>query len=36
VQQDYRATLLQRYEPATRQALTGYTSLVDAMYALCP
>jgi transposase len=36
VQQDYMATLLQRYEPATRQALTGYTSLVDAMYALCP
>ena len=36
VQQDDMATLLQRYEPATRQALTGYTSLVDAIYALCP
>jgi transposase len=36
VQQDYLATLLQRYEATTLQALTGYTYLVDAIDALCP
>jgi transposase len=33
-QQDYIATLLQAYEAATLQALTGYTYLVEAIYAL--
>jgi transposase len=33
-QQDYVATLLQTYEPATLQSLTGYTYLVEAIYAL--
>jgi transposase len=32
--QDYRATLLRAYEAATLQALTGYTSLVEAIHAL--
>jgi transposase len=36
VQQDYIATLLQGYEAATLQALTGYTYLVEAIHALCP
>jgi transposase len=34
-QQDYVATLLQAYEAATLQSLTGYTYLVEAIYALC-
>jgi hypothetical protein len=34
VQQDYVATLLQRYEAATLQALTGYPYLVEAIHAL--
>jgi transposase len=33
-QQDSRATLLQAYEAATRQALTGDTDLVEAIHAL--
>ena len=33
-QQDYVATLLQAYEAATLRALTGYTYLVEAIYAL--
>ena len=33
-QQDYIATLLRAYEAATLQALTGYTSLVEAIHAL--
>jgi transposase len=33
-QQDYLATLLRAYEAATLQALTGYTSLVEAIHAL--
>jgi transposase len=33
-QQDYLATLLRAYEAATLQALTGYTYLVEAIYAL--
>jgi transposase len=32
--QDCLATLLQAYEPATLQALTGYTYLVEAIHAL--
>lgn len=36
VQQDSLATLLQGYAAATRQALTGYTYLVEAIHALCP
>jgi transposase len=32
--QDYLATLLRAYEAATLQALTGYTYLVEAIYAL--
>jgi hypothetical protein len=35
-QQDDLATLLRGYEAATRQTLTGYTSLVEAIHALCP
>jgi putative transposase len=35
-QQDYIATLLQMYEAATLQALTGYTYLVEAIHVLCP
>jgi putative transposase len=35
-QQDYIAALLQMYEAATLQALTGYTYLVEAIHALCP
>lgn len=34
VQQDYIATLLRAYEATTRQSLTGYTYLVEAIYAL--
>jgi hypothetical protein len=33
---DDLATLLQMYEAATLQALTGYTYLVEAIHALCP
>jgi putative transposase len=33
-QQDYLATLLQAYEAAMLQALTGFTSLVEAIHAL--
>jgi hypothetical protein len=35
-QQDDIATLLRGSEAATLQALTGYTSLVEAIHALCP
>jgi transposase len=35
VQQDYLAHLLQGYEAATLQALTGYTYLMEAIHALC-
>jgi transposase len=34
--QDDIATLLRGYEAATRQALTGYPDLVEAIHALCP
>jgi transposase len=34
VQQDYLATLLRAYKTATLQSLTGYTYLVEAIYAL--
>jgi transposase len=34
VQQDYLATLLRAYTTATLQSLTGYTYLVEAIYAL--
>jgi transposase len=34
VQQDYIATLLRAYEATTLQSLTGYTYLVEAIYAL--
>jgi transposase len=34
VQQDYIATLLRAYEAPTLQSLTGYTYLVEAIYAL--
>jgi putative transposase len=33
-QQDYLATLLQAYEAATLQALTGFTYLIEAIHAL--
>jgi hypothetical protein len=33
-QQDYLASLLQAYEAATLQTLTGYTYLVEAIHAL--
>jgi transposase len=36
VQQDYLATLLQGYEAATLQSLTGYPYLVEAIHTLCP
>jgi transposase len=36
VQQDYVAQLLQAYQAATLQALTGYPSLVQTIHALCP
>jgi hypothetical protein len=35
VQQDDIAPLLRGYEAATLQALTGYTSLIEAIHALC-
>jgi len=35
VQQDYMAKVLQAYEAATRQSLTGYPYLVEAIHALC-
>ena len=35
VQQDYIAHLLQGYEAATLQALTGYPYLMEAIHALC-
>ena len=33
-QQDHVAALLRAYEAATRQALTGYTDLIEAIHAL--
>lgn len=36
VQQDYVAQLLQAYQAATLQALTGYPYLVQTIHALCP
>jgi transposase len=36
VPQDYLMTLLQGYQAATRQSLTDYTDLVEAIHALCP
>jgi transposase len=36
VQQDYLMTLRQGYRAATRQSLTDYTYLVEAVHALCP
>ena len=36
VPQDYLMTLLQGYQAATLQSLTGYTYLVEAVHALCP
>jgi putative transposase len=34
-QQEYLGHLLQAYEAATRQSLSGYASLVEAIHALC-
>jgi transposase len=35
-QQDHVAQLLRAYQAATRQTLTGYPYLVEAIHALCP